>query len=117
MAYRKKGRKFGRERDIRNHFMRSLARSLVLHGRIQTTEARAKALRPFVEKLVTKAGDGTLPTRRLLSSRLRNDDGLVKKLMEDLGPKYRDRSGGYTRITKVEPRPGSTRTVAVIEFV
>ena len=117
MAYRRKTRKFGRERDIRNHFMRSLARSVILHGRVRTTVARAKEIRPYVEKLVTKAGKDTLAMRRLLLSRLSNDEAVVRKLFREIGPKYRDRQGGYTRITKVEPRPGSARTVAVIEFV
>lgn len=97
--------------------MRSLARSVILHGRVKTTEARAKSIRPYVEKLVTKAGKNDLATKRLLLSRLNNDTVLVKKLTEEVGPKYRQKKGGYTRITKVEPRTGSERTVAVIEFV
>ena len=117
MAYHKRGRKFGRKRDQRKQLMRSLARSVILHTRVQTTEARAKSIRPYLEKIVTKAAVNDLPTRRLLLSRFNNDAAVVKKLLEDLGPKYKDRNGGYTRITKVESRPGSGRTVAVIEFV
>ena len=117
MAYTKRGRKFGRKRDQRKQLLRSLMRSIILNERIQTTEARAKSLRPYIEKVITKAANNNLQTRRLLLSRLSNDREVVKKLLENLGPKYKDRKGGYTRITKVEARPGSGRTVAVIEFV
>ena len=85
--------------------------------RVQTTESRAKSVRPFIEKVVTKAAVNDLPTRRLLLSRFNNDTIVVKKLLEELGPKYKDRNGGYTRITKIESRPGSGRNRAVIEFV
>lgn len=117
MPYQKRNRKFGRERDQRNQFLRSIARSVILHERIMTTEARAKSIRPIVEQLVTKARKSDLATRRLLLSRFNNDEVVVKKLIDVLGPKYKDRNGGYTRIIKVESRPGSGRTVAVIEFV
>ena len=117
MAYHKTGRKFGRKRDQRNQLMRSLARSLILHERIKTTEARAKSLRPYIEKLITKAGKSGLATRRLLLSRFNNDEIVVKKMLEQIGPKYKDQGGGYTRITKVEPRPGSGRTIAIIELI
>ena len=117
MAYHKRKRKFGRTRDQRKQLMRSLARSVILHERVQTTEARAKSIRPYVEKIVTKAADNTLATRRLLLSRFNNDKAVVDKLLHTLGPKYKEQKGGYTRITKVESRQGSGRTVAVIEFV
>lgn len=117
MAYHKRGRKFGRKRDQRRQLMRSLARSVILHERVQTTESRAKSIRPYLEKLVTKARADDLSTRRLLLSRFNNDTVVVKKLLEELGPKYKDRNGGYTRITKLEPRQGSGRSVAVIEFI
>lgn len=117
MAYTKRGRKFGRESQQRKELMRSLARSLVLHEKIKTTEARAKSLRPYIEKLVTKAQDDNLAVRRLLLSRFKNDEVVVNKLLTDLGPRYKDRSGGYTRIIKVEATPGRGRTVAIIEFV
>ena len=117
MAYHNRGRKFGRKRDQRKQLMRSLARSVILHERVQTTESRAKSIRPYLEKLITKAAADDLSTRRLLLSRFNNDTEVVRKLLEDLGPKYKDRSGGYTRITKIEPRAGSGRSVAIIEFV
>ena len=117
MAYQGRTRKFGRKRDQRRQLLRSLARSVILHERIVTTTARAKSVRPYVEKLVTKAAKDDLATRRLLLARFHNDAAVVKKLLDTLGPKYRDRKGGYTRIIKIEPRPGSGRDVAVIEFV
>ena len=117
MAYHKRGRKFGRTRDQRKQMMRSLARSVILHTRVQTTEARAKSIRPYLEKIVTKAAVNDLATRRLLLGRFNNDKVVVKKLLEEVGPKYKDRNGGYTRITKIEHRPGSGRKEAVIEFV
>lgn len=117
MAYRRRGRKFGRERDQRNQMMRSLARSVILHERVRTTESRAKSIRPYVEKMVSKAMTETLATRRLLLSRLCNDTMTVKKLFEVLAPRYKDRNGGYLRVVKVESRPGSGRSSAIIEFV
>lgn len=117
MAYHKRGRKFGRTRDQRNQLMRSLARSVILHKRVRMTESRAKSVRPYIEKVVTKAAVNDLSTRRLLLSRFNNDRAVVRELLEDLGPKYKERNGGYTRIIKVESRPGAGRTVAVIEFV
>lgn len=117
MAYHKKGRKFGRTRDQRRQLMRSLARSVILHTRVQTTESRAKSIRPYLEKIITKATVNDLSTRRLLLGRFNNDKTVVKKLLEEIGPKYKERTGGYTRITKIESRSGSGRTEAVIEFI
>lgn len=117
MAYHRKQRKFGRVKQQRNQLLRSLARSVILQEKVHTTIARAKAVRPVVEKAVTKARSGDVATRRLLLSSFQNDRVVVKKLIDVLGPKYKERSGGYTRIAKVEPRPGSGRTAAVIEFV
>ena len=98
--------------------MRSLARSLILHGRITTTEAKAKELRPYVEKLVTKAKSGSQSDVRLISSRLGTEDpSASKKLVGTLAPKYKSRSGGYTRITKLPPRKADAAAMAVIEFV
>ncbi len=117
MSHSRKGSKFGRERDQRRAFFESLARSVILKERVTTTEARAKAIRPIVEKLITKARTNDLATRRHILSQFHNQTDIAKKLLDDLGPRYKDRSGGYTRITKVEGTPGSGRRVAVIEFV
>ncbi len=117
MAYQNTGRKFGRKQGQRRQLMRSLARSIILHKRIATTEARAKSLRPYIEKLVTRSANNDLITRRMILARFNNDKAVAKNLLDELGPKYKDRKGGYTRVIKVEPRQGSGRTAAVIEFV
>ena len=109
-------RKFGRERGQRNALLKSLALSLVVRKKITTTEAKAKELRPFVEKLVTRAKIKTLASRRLLVSRLGVDKG-VKELVDTLAPKYEKRAGGYTRIVKLPRRLSDGDAMAVIEFV
>ena len=117
MAYTKKAQTFGRPSNQRRALMRSLARSLVLEERISTTEAKAKALRPFVERLVTYAKTGTLASRRLTSSRL-GDAEAVKKLFDSIGPRYASRKGGYTRIVKRTLRGSNdARKLAYIAFV
>lgn len=117
MAFTKKAHTFSRPTDQRRALMRSLARSLVLEERISTTEAKAKALRPFIERLVTYAKSGTLASRRLTKSRL-GDDEAVKKLFEVVGPRYAERKGGYTRIVKRTTRGANdARKLAYIAFV
>lgn len=96
--------------------MRSLATSLVMHGAIETTEAKAKALRPFIERLVTKAKAGTVFARREVSKGLFGD-AAVKHLVEAIAPKYVERPGGYTRILKTAIRQGDSAKLAIIEFV
>lgn len=109
-------RKFGREMNQRNALIKSLALSLVVHKKIDTTLAKAKELRPFVEKLVTKGKIGTLASRRLIVERIGSPRG-VKILVDELAPKYKDRNGGYTRITRLPRRQGDASPMAVIEFV
>ncbi|HCR52310.1 TPA: 50S ribosomal protein L17 [Candidatus Kaiserbacteria bacterium] len=117
MAYTTKGQTFHREAGQRRALIRSLARSLVLEERISTTEAKAKALRPFVERLVTYAKKNTLASRRLAVSRL-GDKEAVKKLFSTIGPRYANRAGGYTRVTKRAKRGSNdARTLAYIAFV
>lgn len=111
------GRKFGRVRNQRTALLRSLARSLVLHGGIETTEAKAKELRPFIEKLVTRAKEDTIANRRVLSSRLGNDKKVVEKLVKEIAPAHKDRAGGYTRIVKLPKKLEDGRKVAYISFV
>lgn len=96
--------------------MKNLAESLILHGGIVTTKAKAKALRTVVEPLVTIAKQGKLSDRRRLISELYTD-AAVKKLMDDLGPRYKERAGGYTRIIKVGFRPTDGAEKVRIEFV
>lgn len=117
MAYTKKARTFSRKIGPRQALMKSLARSLVLEERISTTEAKAKSLRPFVERLVTYAKKNTLASRRLTKSRL-GDDEAVKKLFESIGPRYSTRAGGYTRVVKRAVRGNNdARKLAYIAFV
>ncbi|OGC80062.1 50S ribosomal protein L17 [Candidatus Adlerbacteria bacterium RIFCSPLOWO2_01_FULL_51_16] len=115
MKHGKKHRKLGREKGPREALLRSLARSLILRGRIQTTEARAKEIRPLVEKMVTRGRIPTLANRRMLISQL-HDEGAVTKLIGK-AEGYKTRSGGYLRIVKMGPRAGDAASMAIIEFV
>src|SRR6266481_7474934 len=100
MQHHKKGKKFGRTKGKRAHFLRNLVNDLVRCGRIETTEARAKAIRPITEKLVSIAKKQDLAHRRLLVSRMGNRR-IAQKMYEEFGPKYQSRPGGYTRIIKL----------------
>lgn len=117
MKHHKSIRKFGRTKSQRTALLRSLAVSLVEHGRITTTEAKAKELRPFIEKLITTGRGETVSAMRIVSARLGGNKDTVKKLVNDLSKKYKDRDGGYTRIIKLSPRGGDGSKMAVIEFV
>lgn len=115
MRKRKKGRKFGRKRDQRKAFLRNLIRELLLKRKITTTLARAKEIRPMVEKLITKAKDNNLATRRYL---LRKFDKLVvDKLLKEIAPSYKERKGGYTRIIHLSPRKSNGAKMAIIELI
>ena len=109
-------RKFGLKKDQRNALMRSLARNLINENRIKTTLAKAKELRPYIEKLVTKARIDSLASRRLIISKL---DSMkeTKILINNIAPKYKDRKGGYTRIIKLSRRELDAAPMAMIEFV
>lgn len=108
-------RKFGREKGQRAALLKSLARSLVLRGKMQTTLAKAKEIRPMVEKMVTRGKTPTLASRRLLIAGL-GDERAAGKLIKTAAA-YVDRTGGYLRITKMGPRKGDAAQMAVIEFV
>lgn len=110
-------RKFGRKKNARRALMKGLALSLIEHGRITTTDAKARELRPYMDKLVTKAKAGELSDRRLVISRLMNRDEAAAKLFDEIAPKYSDRVGGYTRIIKLPPRKSDASPMALIEFV
>ena len=116
MMHGKRGRRFSRTASHRKAMFANLASSLILHEQIVTTLPKAKDLRPIVEKLVTLAKRGDLHARRLAVSEIR-DLGSVKKLFETLGPRYKGRPGGYTRVLKAGFRHGDNASVAVIEFV
>ena len=116
MRHRKTGTKLGRKSGPRLALMRSLATSIVLYEKVQTTEAKAKAIKPIVEKFVTASRDSSLHTRRKLLSYF-YDENAVKKLLEDLGPRYKTRPGGYMRITKIGTRSGDASKMVQLEFV
>ncbi|MFZ2522544.1 MAG: 50S ribosomal protein L17 [Minisyncoccia bacterium] len=115
MRHHNSKRKFGRVRKVRSGLMKSLALSLVKEGKIRTTDAKARELRPFVEKMITKGKLATLASRRNLISEI----GIVgaEKIVKEISPKYEKRAGGYTRITKLPERLSDGSLMAVIEFV
>jgi len=116
MRHHSNVRKFGREKTQRHALMRSLARNLIRDTRIETTLAKAKEIRPFVEKLVTQAKSNTVASRRLLSTRIQGAPE-VKKLVDSIAPKYMDRKGGYLRIVRMPKRDLDASPMALIEFV
>ena len=117
MAYTKKAQTFHRKSGQRRALLKSLARSLVLEERISTTEAKAKALRPFIERLVTYAKKNTLASRQLTQTRL-GDKEAVKKLFDSIGPRYATKNSGYTRVVKRTLRGSNdARKLAYIAFV
>jgi large subunit ribosomal protein L17 len=117
MRHHNNVRKFGRNKNQRTALLKGLALALISHGRIETTEAKAKELRPMIEKLITKAKIDTLSSRRLIIARLYGLTAEANKLINDIAPKYKSRTGGYTRITKLPRRAGDASKMAVIEFV
>lgn len=116
MRHRKSGRRLGMAVDRRKALLRTMAVSMLTHEGINTTEARAKELRRFVEPLVTLSKRQDLHARRLALAKLPNKL-LVEKLFEVYGPRYQARPGGYTRIIKLGPRKGDSAPMARIEFV
>ncbi|MBU0722826.1 50S ribosomal protein L17 [Patescibacteria group bacterium] len=116
MRHHVKNRKFGRKTDERKALKKSLAYALIKNEKIKTTEAKAKELRPFIEKLITKGRKNTLASRRIIASRL-GDEGCAKKLCDEIALRYKERNGGYTRIIKLPARASDASKMAVIEFV
>ena len=116
MRHRVKGRRLKRTSEQKRALMRGLAQALIERGAIETTEARAKELRPFVEKLITKARSGTLHDRRLAVRHIHKRE-TADKLFQELGPKLAKRAGGYTRILKTGHRKGDGAEMARIELV
>ncbi|MGB4076354.1 MAG: 50S ribosomal protein L17 [Minisyncoccia bacterium] len=112
MSQRTKARAFGRTRDERAALLKSLIRSLILEERISTTEAKAKEIRPMVEKLVTRARTDTVANRRLILSRV-GDPTAVQKLFKALAPRFKGVPGGYLRIVKRAPRADGRRTAYI----
>ena len=112
----KKGPRFGHSAAHHKALLANLARQLFLHGRITTTEARAKAVRPLAEKLITKARRGKLHDHRTVLKTIRDKDA-VGRLFAEIGPRYTERPGGYTRIVKLGPRKGDNAEMALLELV
>jgi large subunit ribosomal protein L17 len=116
MRHRNSGRQLSRNASHRHAMLRNMATSLLQHETIRTTVPKAKELRRVVEPLITLAKIDSLGKRRLAFSRLR-DDAVVEKLFTDLGPRFKARAGGYTRILKMEPRPGDSADMALMQLV
>ncbi len=117
MRHHNTKRKFGRDKNQRKALLNSLALNLIVRGKIKTTAPKAKELRSFIEKLITKAKKGDAATRRIIISRLSNRSKEVKKLFEVIAPKYADKKGGYTRVLKLGVRKADGAAMAMIEFV
>lgn len=115
MRKRKKGRKLSRKRDQRKSLVKALVSALILHEKIKTTEGKAKELSRFAEKFITIAKKGNLNSRRRLNQFF--TPKIVKKLMADIGPRYKERKGGYTRIIKLGQRKTDGAKIAIVELV
>lgn len=116
MRHRKKGRNLSMTASHRRAVMRNLATALFKHGRIETTQAKAKELRPYAERLITLAKRGDLHARRLAARRIQ-DRAVLGRLFDEIGPRFADRPGGYTRILKTGARRGDAAEMAMIELV
>jgi large subunit ribosomal protein L17 len=117
MRHHNSNRKFGRETKQRNALLNGLMVALIEQEKIETTLAKAKELRSFIEPIITKAKTGTIHSRRIVLSRLMNNDIQTKKVFDTLAPKYKNTNGGYTRVIKLPSRLGDGAQMAVIEFV
>lgn len=115
MRKRKQGRKLSRKRDQRKALLKGLMRSLLLHEKIKTTEAKAKEIQPLTEKFITKAKKGDLSARRRIARFLSKE--LTKKLVDEIAPKYKEKKGGYTRIIKLGLRKSDGTKMVIIELV
>jgi large subunit ribosomal protein L17 len=116
MRHRAKGRQLSRTSSHKRAMLNNMATSLFVHGRVITTEAKAKELRPFAERLITLARRGDLHARRLVQRRIKDRETL-SRLFGEIGPRFASRPGGYTRILKLGHRPGDGADVARIELL
>lgn len=112
----KQGARLGGSASHQKKILANLAKQLIEHGKIKTTDTKAKLLRPYVEKLITKAKSGSLADRRN-AAKLLNDNYAVKKLFDEIGPQFADRDGGYTRIIKLGNRKGDNAPISLIALV
>ena len=117
MRHHRAGRKLGRDASHRKALLANLSKELIEHERVETTVAKAKAVRPEVEKLVTLARRGDLHARRQALAALGQDKFVVYKLFEEIAPRYAERPGGYTRILKLGPRRSDATEMALLELV
>ena len=116
MRHRRAGKKLGRDSAHRKALYSNLAGALIEHGRIKTTETKAKAVKPFAEQMITLGKRGDLHARRLALAELRSQD-IVHQLFADVAPRFTDRPGGYTRIVKLGPRNGDSAEMVYLELV
>jgi large subunit ribosomal protein L17 len=116
MRHHRKGKKLGRDASHRKALYSNLAGALIEHGRIKTTVAKAKAVRPIVEEMITLGRRGDLAARRQALAYLRSND-VVTMLFSEVAPRFKDRPGGYTRIVKLGPRWGDSADMAYLEVV
>ncbi len=115
MLHSNKKKQLGRQKNQRNALIKTLAVSLIKNGKIVTTETKAKVLRSFVEKLITKGKANTLNSQRLIAGVVGST--MAKKICKEISPKYSERKGGYTRVVKVKTRISDGAKIAQIEFV
>ena len=116
MPQPKKGKRLGGSPSHQRKILANLTAQLIVHEKLTTTHTKAKDLRPYAEKIITKARRGDLHSRRMVLAKIGDNDA-VTKLFDDVAPRYADRPGGYTRITKLGPRRGDASEMAVIELV
>lgn len=113
MAYRK----LGRTNKHRRSMLANLTKDVIMNGRIETTETRAKEVRKFVDKMISYGKDGSLVARRKALAFVHNDSAIVNKVFNELAPKYANRNGGYTRILKLTERRGDDALMVILELV
>jgi large subunit ribosomal protein L17 len=116
MRHQRSGKKLGRDSAHRKALFANLTAALIEHGRIKTTETKAKAVRPIAEKMVTLGREGTIHARRQALAYLRTQE-IVHQLFSEVAPRFVGRAGGYTRIVKLGPRQGDAASMAYLEFV
>lgn len=121
MRHRIAGRQFGLASDARRALLKGLLRSMIIYKRIETTETRAKDLQPMLEKLVTRAKEDSVHSRRVartyIGGKSADDEAIVKELFTVIGPAFKDRPGGYTRMARKGVRRGDGAPVVILEFV
>lgn len=116
MRHRVSGRQFSRERDTRQALFRNLVTDFLRHGRVETTVPKAKEIRSMAERVITLGRGGSLHERRKATAFL-TDYKVVEKVFSEYGPRYKERNGGYTRVTRMGPRRGDAAEMAVVELV